>query len=133
MGLAQLWEVIVDTAKTTGVLSLIVGASFTFSFIVAKEQIPQAVGSFLLDITDNKYMLLLLINIVFLVLGMFIDTIDDHARLHSHGVAIGQSVGNRSDALRRHDRAQHDDRTHDTTLWRPALHRLRHHEGAACR
>lgn len=41
---------------------------------MAKEQIPQAVGSLMLGITDNKYVLLLIINIVFLVLGMFIDT-----------------------------------------------------------
>lgn len=74
MGLNQLVEVIVDTAKTTGILSLIVGAAFTFSFIVAKEQIPQFVGSFLLSVTQNKYLLLLLINIVFLILGMFVDT-----------------------------------------------------------
>ena len=74
MGFKALVDVTVDTAKTTGVLSLIVGAAFTFSFIVAIEQIPQAVGSFLLSITDNKYILLLLINILFLALGMFIDT-----------------------------------------------------------
>lgn len=74
MGMRELWEVIVDTAKTTGVLSLIVGAAYTFSFIVAREQIPQMVGSVMLSITDNKYVLLLIINIVFLILGMFIDT-----------------------------------------------------------
>lgn len=74
MGPKMLAEVILDTVKTTGILTLIVGASFTFSFIVAKEQIPQAVGSFLLSVTDNKFVLLLLINILFLVLGMFIDT-----------------------------------------------------------
>jgi tripartite ATP-independent transporter DctM subunit len=74
MGWRELLEVTVDTAKTTGVLSLIVGASFTFSFIVAKEQVPQAIGAFLLDITQNKYFLLLIINIVFLILGMAIDT-----------------------------------------------------------
>jgi tripartite ATP-independent transporter DctM subunit len=74
MGFGQLWDVVVDTAKTTGTLSLIVGAAFTFSFIVAKEQIPQTIGAFLLSITDNKYVLLFIINIVFLMLGMFIDT-----------------------------------------------------------
>jgi tripartite ATP-independent transporter DctM subunit len=74
MGLKELIDVTLDTAKTTGILSLIVGASFTFSFIVAKEQIPQVVGGFLLSVTENRYLLLLLINIVFLILGMFIDT-----------------------------------------------------------
>ncbi len=74
MGIGELVEVLVDTVKTTGSVSLIVGAAFTFSFIVAKEQIPQSVGSLLLSITENRYLLLLLINVMFLVMGMFIDT-----------------------------------------------------------
>jgi tripartite ATP-independent transporter DctM subunit len=74
MGFKALVDVTMDTAKTTGILSLIVGASFTFSFIVAVEQIPQAVGGFLLSVTENKYLLLLMINILFLALGMFVDT-----------------------------------------------------------
>ena len=74
MGFKALVDVTVDTVKTTGILSLIVGASFTFSFIVALEQIPQMVGGFLLSITENKYVLLFLINIIFLLLGMFVDT-----------------------------------------------------------
>ncbi len=74
MGLGELLSVTVDTVKTTGILSLIVGAAYTFSYIVAKEHIPQIVGGFLLSVTDNKYVLLLLINIIFLILGMFLDT-----------------------------------------------------------
>ncbi len=74
MGLKQLIEVIVDTVKTTGTLTLIVGAAFTFSYIVAFEHIPQVIAQFLLGITTNKYILLLLINILFIILGMFIDT-----------------------------------------------------------
>jgi tripartite ATP-independent transporter DctM subunit len=74
MGLKELWDVIVDTVKTTGTLSIIVGAAFTFSYIVALEHIPDAVANALLGLTTNKYLLLLLINILFLILGMFIDT-----------------------------------------------------------
>jgi len=74
MGLKQLIDVIVDTVKTTGTLTLIVGAAFTFSYIVAFEHIPQYIAQFLLGITTNKYLLLLIINILFIILGMFIDT-----------------------------------------------------------
>jgi len=74
LGPKALWEAVKDTAKTTGILSLIVGCAFTFSFIVAREQIPQLAANFLLSVTSSKAFLLLLINIVFLVLGMFIDT-----------------------------------------------------------
>jgi len=74
LGLKQLLEVIIDTIKTTGTLTLIVGAAFSFSYIVAIEHIPDLFSSILLGITTNKYLLLLVINILFIILGMFIDT-----------------------------------------------------------
>jgi len=74
MGLKQLLSVIIDTVKTTGTLSIIVGAAFVFSYIVAIEHIPDMLSAIFLGFTNNKYILLLIINIVFLILGMFIDT-----------------------------------------------------------
>lgn len=74
LGAASLWQTVKDTVKQTGTLSLIVGCAYTFSFIVTREQIPMHVANLLLGITSNKYVLLLVINVVFLVLGMFIDT-----------------------------------------------------------
>jgi len=74
LGLKQLWEVILETAKTTGILTIIVGAAFSFSYIVAIERIPDVFSGLLLGITTNKYVLLLVINILFIILGMFIDT-----------------------------------------------------------
>jgi tripartite ATP-independent transporter DctM subunit len=66
--------ILTATVKTTGVLSLLVGSAYVFSYIVAIERIPNAVAEFLLDVTSNKYLLLLLINITFIILGMFVDT-----------------------------------------------------------
>jgi tripartite ATP-independent transporter DctM subunit len=74
LGLKELFHVLVDTVKTTGTLAIIVGAAFTFSYIVASEHIPEMIAGLLLGITTNKYLLLLIINILFLILGMFIDT-----------------------------------------------------------
>ncbi len=74
MGIKDLLEVIRNTVRTTGTLSLLVGSAYAFSYIVAVEHIPNLVAAWLLHITTNKYILLLLINIVFIVLGMFIDT-----------------------------------------------------------
>jgi tripartite ATP-independent transporter DctM subunit len=74
LGLKQLLEVIVETAKTTGILTIIVGAAFSFSYIVAIEHIPSIFSGLLLGVTSNKYVLLLVINILFIILGMFIDT-----------------------------------------------------------
>lgn len=74
LGIKQLLEVIFETAKTTGFLTVIVGAAFSFSYIVALEHIPDLFSGLLLSITTNKYVLLLVINILFIILGMFIDT-----------------------------------------------------------
>ena len=74
MGWRSFLRVIMSTVKTTGILSLLVGSAYVFSFIVAIEHIPDTVAKFLLNVTSNKYLLLLLINIVFIILGMFVDT-----------------------------------------------------------
>lgn len=73
MGAKELLEVIKDTARATGVVTIIVGPAFAFSYIISIERIPELFAGFLLDITTNKYLLLLAINIMFLILGMFID------------------------------------------------------------
>jgi len=74
LGLRTLFDVLADTVKTTGVLCMIVGSAFTFSYVVASEHIPEMISTVLLDVTTNKYLLLLIINLLFLLLGMFIDT-----------------------------------------------------------
>ena len=67
-------RILAATVKTTGILSLLVGSAYVFSYIVAIERIPNVVAEFLLNVTKNKYLLLLLINITFIILGMFVDT-----------------------------------------------------------
>ncbi|UJF17812.1 TRAP transporter large permease [Vibrio sp. SS-MA-C1-2] len=74
LSLKALWLIVQDTVKTTGILMSIVAAAYAFSYVVAMENIPALVGEHLLTITDNPFLLLLLINLVFLVLGMFLDT-----------------------------------------------------------
>jgi tripartite ATP-independent transporter DctM subunit len=74
LGWRALLQTLKDTVSTTGNIGLLIGAAYAFSFIVAAENIPQYLSEFLLGITDNKYVFLLLINVIFLLLGMIIDT-----------------------------------------------------------
>ena len=74
MGFRKLLEILVDTVKATGTVALIVGAAYAFSYIVAIERVPDMFAGFLLTITANKYVLLFVVNVLFLILGMFIDT-----------------------------------------------------------
>lgn len=74
LGLKSFIKVLKETVKATGIVAIIVGAASTFSYIITIEHVPDAIGSVLLSVTDNRYVLLLIINIVFLILGMFMDT-----------------------------------------------------------
>lgn len=74
VGWQDFLQILAATVKTTGILSLLVGSAYVFSYIVAIERIPNVVAEFLLNVTQNKYLLLLLINITFILLGMFVDT-----------------------------------------------------------
>ncbi len=67
-------QVLIDTVRSTGSVSVMVGAASAISFIFAKEQIGVMIGNWLLGITDNKYVFLMIVNIVILILGMFVDT-----------------------------------------------------------
>ncbi|MGM0880329.1 MAG: TRAP transporter large permease [Bacillota bacterium] len=74
LGLKALGQLLKETVATVGNLGLLVGAAYSFSFIVASEQIPGMISNLILGITDNPYLFLLIINVLFLILGMFMDT-----------------------------------------------------------
>ena len=73
IGLKKLWAVIKKSAANTATLALLTGTSMLFSYIVSREQVSQAIAQAVLGITDNKYIFLLVVNIVFLLLGCIMD------------------------------------------------------------
>ncbi|WP_221565777.1 TRAP transporter large permease [Alkalihalobacillus sp. TS-13] len=74
LGLKNLVAVLADTAKTSGSIGLIAGAAFCFSYIFAYEQVPHMISNFILTFTESDIIFLLIINVFFLIMGMFIDT-----------------------------------------------------------
>jgi len=67
-------RICLEAAISTAVIGTIIAATSLFSWLLASEQIPQAISEALLSITENKIALLLLINLLLLVCGMFIDS-----------------------------------------------------------
>ncbi|WP_193142832.1 MULTISPECIES: TRAP transporter large permease [unclassified Meridianimarinicoccus] len=68
-------KIVVDSAvSATGIL-LLVGFANVFGWILVSEQIPQAIASAVLSMTDNKFLVILIINILLLLVGMFMETI----------------------------------------------------------
>ncbi len=61
-----------ESAQMTGIIIFLIGVSSIMSWVMAFTGIPQLVSDALLGLTDNKYIILLLINIL-LVVGTFMD------------------------------------------------------------
>lgn len=71
------WEHIIEglkeTALTTASIMLIVGSASAFAWVLTKEKIPQTITAFILQVISNKYVFLIIINLMLLFVGMFIE------------------------------------------------------------
>lgn len=70
---AVMKKIMDDTIKMTGIIMFLMAASSIMSWALAYSQIPQYITRVLLDISDNKYVILLIINILLLIVGTFMD------------------------------------------------------------
>ena len=73
MGIEKLMSVIKKTAANTATLALLTGTSLLFSFVISREQIAIQIANFVVGLTDNKVLFLLIINVIFLLLGCVMD------------------------------------------------------------
>ncbi|WP_178139392.1 TRAP transporter large permease [Rhodothermus profundi] len=71
--LSELVEVLLDSAKTTAVVMLLIATSMALSWALALERVPQAVGEALIALGQNPVVFLLLVNVMLLVVGTFMD------------------------------------------------------------
>ena len=69
----QLWKLMSECMMDTAVILFLIAASNIMSYAMSISEIPAALSSMLMGITDNKYILLLIMNVFLLVLGMFLD------------------------------------------------------------
>lgn len=72
---ADLGPILTRAVTSTGVVMLIIAASTLFGWVLTVEQIPQAVTASMLALTETVWIQLLIINLVLLVLGIFLDVI----------------------------------------------------------
>ena len=71
--LKGLWNIIVDSAKMSGMVIFIIGVSNILGWVMAFTQIPQAISAALLGITNNQIIILLIMNVILLISGTFMD------------------------------------------------------------
>jgi tripartite ATP-independent transporter DctM subunit len=71
--LRRLPDILLRSAKTTSVVMLLVGTSQAVSWALAYERVPQTASAALLGLADDWVTLLIIINLLLLVVGMFMD------------------------------------------------------------
>ncbi|WZL74379.1 TRAP transporter large permease [Clostridiaceae bacterium 35-E11] len=71
----KIYELLLDTAKTTGIVLIVVAFASLFTWVLTINQLPQQVTALLGEVAHNKIILLLIINIILLIAGTFIDTV----------------------------------------------------------
>lgn len=75
MKLKDLYKAFVDTMVVNGITTFMVGLSMGFAVLLNLKGIPATIADFMLGITDNKILILLMINIFLLIVGSMIDNI----------------------------------------------------------
>lgn len=71
----ELWNVIVRVGRDTARLMFIVACGSLYAWILAREGIPQAVAASFLEVSRQPWIILLMINLLLLVLGCFLEPI----------------------------------------------------------
>ncbi|MGI6237261.1 MAG: TRAP transporter large permease [Candidatus Excrementavichristensenella sp.] len=67
-------KVVFDSAVASAVIMLIMACVQTFCYVLTREQIPQMISTALLSLTQNKYVMLLIFNIIVLIAGCFLQS-----------------------------------------------------------
>ena len=75
LDLKKISEVVMDSMKTSASLMVLVGFANLFGWILLTERLPQVISEGILDFSQNKYMVLLLINLLLIFVGTFMETV----------------------------------------------------------
>jgi len=71
--LKKFWDIVIDSVKMSGMVIFLIGVSNILGWVMAFTQVPQAVSAALLGLTSNKYIILLIMNLILLISGTFMD------------------------------------------------------------
>lgn len=73
IGLDDLPDTLLSTVNTTAIVMLLIATSIALSWMLSFENIPQLISEGLLGLTDSRIVILLLMNLILLVVGTFMD------------------------------------------------------------
>ena len=73
VSVSELAQILLRSAETTAIVMFLIGTSMAMSWLMAYENVPGEMASFLLGLSDNPIAILLLINLLLLAVGIFMD------------------------------------------------------------
>ncbi len=74
LNFAGLVNVFIDSSRSTAIVAITIAGALVMNWIVAAEQIPEAMGAWMISLHMSPSMFLFAVNILFLILGAFLDT-----------------------------------------------------------
>lgn len=86
-------KIVVESAVAASGILVLVGFANVFGWILVSERIPQMIASAVLSFTENKFVVILIINILLLFVGMFMETIAALIILFVPLLTLATSVG----------------------------------------
>jgi len=86
-------KIVMDSAASAAAILALVGFANVFGWILVSERIPQMIADGVLSITDDKLLVILLINLLLLFVGMFMETIAALIILFTPLLALATAVG----------------------------------------
>lgn len=86
-------SIIIDSAISSAGILALVGFANVFGWILVSEQIPKLIADAVLSVTDNKFVIILIINVLLLIIGMFMETIAALIIIFVPLLTLAQAVG----------------------------------------
>jgi tripartite ATP-independent transporter DctM subunit len=73
ISIQDLIPILVNTCKTSGIVLFLVACSIGMSWVMAYEDLPQSLSIWMLSFSDSPFVILILINLILLFVGVFMD------------------------------------------------------------
>lgn len=93
MSLVKLYQALVHTTLTTGVVMLVIAASNLVGYVLTVDAIPTAVATWATTVLKDAVLIILMMNLIMLVVGMFLDLPAAILLLGPTFVSIGTAIG----------------------------------------
>lgn len=88
-----LYALILKSMSTTAIVMFIIAVASVFGWLLAYEQVPDKIVSAILAISDNKFVILILLNVVLLIVGAFMDNLAAMIILGGLLMKLGEQLG----------------------------------------